>query len=324
MLAISAATSTAVPSRLDLASSPSTPIPSGVSHCVLKHMTSKRPKLSLQTSDIPPTYVAQTGGRSASRSAVEATPTGLNTFTNAFDLSYRPSPSTTLPSPVNSSRRNLTQSSGPYSVNLPHNVHPILKNSPVAWAIRRSSLAGGGDSPRIGNRRVFFPAPKRVSFRTVLEEEIVTKDYVVRHADLTSSEDETSWSESEEDLPRTPQIPSPETLDRRVRVDEVSPRGRRKRTAANGAQMERDSTIEQAETSTMMTTSGTWKRSRRKKRRWEWTVPAPPKLPKVADETQPDAVDTNNDHDDYDEPSRSDSKMSQSVGSKDTDQEVDN
>lgn len=323
MLAISAAPATTIPSRLDLVSSSFTPSPSDAQHCISGHMTSKRPKLSLQTSDIPPTYVAPTGARSASRSVVEATPTGLNTFTNAFDLSYRPSPTTNLPSPGNSSRRNLVSSSRPYSVNLPHGIHPILKNGPAGCVIRRSSLASGGDSPCLGNRRVFFPAPKQVSFRTVLEEEIITKDYVASHADLTSSEGETSWSESEDQAPNTPETSDDETRDRRVRVDEVSPRGRRKRTAAEGARMEHDTMVGQAETST----SGSWKRSRRKKRRWEWTVSPSAKSPKVACATQPDAVDTNDEHNEGDGPLRSDSKTSQSggrTGGKDSHQDGEN
>lgn len=251
-------------------------------------MTSKRPKLSLQTSDITPTYVGPTDSRNATISAIAPTPTGYNTFNNAFDLTYRPSPSSTVPSPGGaSSRRNPLNQSSPYTLNLPYGVQPILKNSPLARDLRRSSLAPASPSPRATNRRIFFPAPKHVSFKSVLEEEIVTTDYVVRHADLSSSDaEESSSSDSEEPLRSTPETSDDEFDDRGIRVDEGSPRGRRKRNA-EALSRELDSDAAGTENSTNTAS----KRTKRKKRRWEWTIP--PAI-KVVDQVVHETVEDGN------------------------------
>ena len=237
-------------------------------------MSSQRPKLSLKTSDLAPTYVASTTGRTDANAHNTATPTTLNTFSNTFDLTYRPSPVSTIPSPGPTlSRRptNLQQPSSPYALNLPFGVYSILKNSPLPRDIRRSSLATASASPRTNGRRIFFPAPKRVSFKPVLEEEIVTKEYVIRHADLTSSSDEdTASSESEDSLQRS-EDPGDERNRRIIRVDEFSSsrgRNKRKTRASTDAGVGAEDRGRQERSR-----STSERRAKRKTRKWEWTIP---------------------------------------------------
>lgn len=236
-------------------------------------MSSKRPKLSLKTSDLAPTYVGSTTSRNDANAHNTATPTTLNTFNNTFDLTYRPSPVSAIPSPGQTiSRRPTNLQPLPYTLNLPFGVYSILKNSPLLRDVRRPSLATTSASPRISGRRMFFPAPKKVTFKPVLEEEIVTKDYVARHADLTSSsDDDTASSESESSL-RNSDDPGEEVKGRIIRVDEFSSRGRSKRktraTSDSGVTEERGRQDRSRSTSE--------RRTKRKKARWEWTLTSTP------------------------------------------------
>ncbi|KAK5044514.1 hypothetical protein LTR84_010725 [Exophiala bonariae] len=232
-------------------------------------MSSKRPKLSLKTSDLASTYVNSTTGRTDVNVHATTTPTNLNTFTNTFDLTYRPSPISTIPSPGPTlSRRptNLNTQSSPYILNLPFGVYPILKNSPLSQSIRRPSLATASASPRIAGRRIFFPAPKKVSFKPILEEEIVTTEYVTRHADLTSSDEDTTTSDSDSSH-QTSDDRKDDTNRRIIRVDESS-RGRNKRKTMTA--FESSPREDRGRSDRSRSTSE--RRTKRKKRRWEWTI----------------------------------------------------
>ncbi|KAI9869778.1 MAG: hypothetical protein M1823_008958, partial [Watsoniomyces obsoletus] len=101
-----------------------------------------------------------------------ATPTTANTFSNTFDLSIRPSPTSATASPASyfprlKSTASPLRRSQPYSLNLPPGVKSILKNSRLASDYRRGSLTASA-SPRTG-RRVFFPPAKKVSFHSIDE-----------------------------------------------------------------------------------------------------------------------------------------------------------
>lgn len=242
----------------------------------------KKPKLSLNTSDLAPTFNGSVSRQPSFKPDTTATPTTLNTFNNTFDLTYRPSPVATLPSPAPSlARRQSTHPSSPigrtsdhpYNFTLPFGVHPILKNSPLPRDIRRSSISA---SPRISGRRVFFPPPKRVAFRAELAEEIVTQKYVMRHADLSSSEDDYSSSETDEQGSNSNDEEVKDAKDQAIRVDEFSARGRRKRkcTATSPCPPNEDHR-DREETSQSRST----RRSKRKRRRWIWTEPATPSEP---------------------------------------------
>lgn len=229
---------------------------------------SKRPKLSLQTSQLSTSYASS--GSTTSNSVANlftTTPTTLNTFSNTFDLTIRPSPNSATTSPTSFQLRSKPAASPlrrsqPYSLNLPLGVRPILKNSRIAKDYRASSLSASA-SPRTG-RRVFFPPAKKVSFQTI-DEEIITQTYTAQHADLSSSEDEQTNSGSEKDeLPEQGiGVPSTEgtselvvsenevatPLQDRYQSPELVSRGRRRRQRS---------------------TSGL--RLVKRKRRWEWTI----------------------------------------------------
>ncbi|KAL6249844.1 hypothetical protein RBB50_003700 [Rhinocladiella similis] len=242
----------------------------------------RRPKLSLQTSNLTPTFHGASGPVDMAKNPNTATPTTFNTFNNAFDLTFRPSPVISASSPVTAKRsqpKSIHQSLSPtrtseepYNLSQPFGVRSILKNSPLPRHDRRRSTCSASASPAlpVPGRRIFFPAPKRVAFRSNLEEEIVTKEYVLRHVDLTSSSEEANSSETEgsssgsmDEAEEVKEILS-------IRVDEYSGRGRRKRkdrpvseTSTEGTDRGRDE----------RSRSVSARRSKRKKRRWEWTLP---------------------------------------------------
>jgi hypothetical protein len=168
----------------------------------------KRPKLSLQTSSLPVSCGRSTTALSLSCST--ASPTVLNTFNNAYEVSRPLSSTAETPSPSKLSSRSSRYGSpypffnsrsdltGPYQ--LPLGVRSILRNSPLAKvsSLRRSSLARMSPSG-VTERRVYFPAKKQVSYRFPLEEEIRTVRFVARHSDLSSdSESELGTGEESE------------------------------------------------------------------------------------------------------------------------------
>ncbi|KIW35660.1 uncharacterized protein PV07_02345 [Cladophialophora immunda] len=236
----------------------------------------KKPKLSLRTSDLAPTFHGSTSRQNGINSGATATPTTLNTFNNTFDLAYRPSPVTTLPSPgphlqtrgsAHPTSPAVKLSERPYLLNLPFGVRSILKNSPLPRDIRRPSVSA---SPRVAGRRVFFPAPKRVAFRAELEEEIVTRNYIMRHADLSSSDEESLSSENEEQSgTSTDEDGDDGDKGREIRVDEASPRKKRKRMSI-AVSPSTSSALDRGRLERPQ--SGSISSSKRRRRRWEWTI----------------------------------------------------
>jgi hypothetical protein len=107
----------------------------------------------------------------------------------------------------------------------------------------------------------------------VLEEEIVTKNYVMRHADLSSSEDETPSLEGEEcnSRPSDEGDGEGESDDRLICVDEYALRGRRKRKNSPVSDSPLGDTERGREQISRSTSA---RRTKRKKRRWEWTLEA--------------------------------------------------
>jgi len=234
--------------------------------------SAKRPKLSLQTSNLTPTFMGADGGRKTILSPHTATPTRLNTFSNAFDLTHRPSPPSTVSSPkvIGCTSSLATQQNDTlYSMNLPFGVHPILKNTSMPRDPRRPSSCSANASSRTSGRRVFFPAPKNVSFRANLEEEIVTKVYVMRHADLTSMEEGIDTSESEEWNSASTDEGESGKQDCIIRVDEYATRGRRKRKSLTvSVSSSQDVDCGRQERSRSTST----RRNNHKRRKWEWTI----------------------------------------------------
>jgi len=234
----------------------------------------KKPKLSLKTSDLAPTFHGSVSRQPGASTEATTTPTTLNTFNNTFELAYRPSPVSTLPSPgshpyprpgLNTSSPITRTSERPYHLNLPFGVRPILKNSPLPRELPRPSISA---SPRAAGRRVFFPAVKKVAFRAQLEDEVVTKQYIMRHADLTSSEDESTPSEAEEQSSISNDDEEDGGQKPTIRVDEVSVRGRRKRKSVAVSPSPATEGGRGREERPRSTSA---RRSKRK-RRWQWSL----------------------------------------------------
>jgi hypothetical protein len=108
-----------------------------------------------------------------------------------------------------------------------------------------------------------------VRFKANLEEEIVTKVYVMSHADLSSSEDEIQTSETDESSSASTNEGDNDDGQRIIRVDEYAARGRRKRkTSTLSESSSRD--VDRGREERSRSTSA--RRSKRKRRRWEWTI----------------------------------------------------
>jgi hypothetical protein len=143
----------------------------------------QRPKLHINTLQ-PRIFGKAASLRLDTLSAVS--PTARNTFSNAYDPAATTHP--TIPSALSDSASSDSASSDsassdsassdssssvlPYKQ--PHNLSSILANSPI--------------TPRkMATARPRFPAEKRVSFRTPLEENITTVKYTLAHSDIASS-----------------------------------------------------------------------------------------------------------------------------------------
>lgn len=221
----------------------------------------KRPKLSLQTSSVPVAVGKSSTALSVTMSALGASsPTVRNTFNNAYDIPLRPSPvgispiSNNWPKPMTTKREER-----PYEV--PLSVRGILKNTPCIPSLRRSALSGTrSSSPRAG-RRVFFPAVKRVSYRSPLDEEIKTIKFIARHSDLPSEdESEVGPETNSSSIPKTD---SP-TLDDAASGSEITEESISARTSdtapvASGGGRYRSPLLKHA-------------KRKRKPREWRWTI----------------------------------------------------
>jgi hypothetical protein len=249
----------------------------------------KRPKLSLQTSSLPITFGKSSTALALAASAIPtASPTILNTFNNAYDLPHRSSPATASPTGSRFARSRLvspftlSKEERPYQISL--GLKSILRNSPVLSGLRRPSLCHAGDSPRAG-RRAFFPAPKKVTFRLVLEEEIRTNTYTAKHSDLSSDEEE-SDSDGSAELSISSSEES-DTEERTLANAEKAPtERRRKRKAGSDRQIQaaaiRDGLVDAKRIQQRVKPIFELRRKRRR-RHWEWTIePSKETLPETA------------------------------------------
>jgi hypothetical protein len=255
---------------------------------------SKRPKLSLQTSSLPITFGKSSTALAMTASALPtASPTVLNTFNNAYDLPRRPSPSTTPSSTPRLAQRpprtmaslvSRREDDWPYKV--PLGIRGILRNTPIPASIRKSSVCSNSSSPRNG-RRVFFPSTKRVCYRHPLEEEITTVKFVVRHSDLSSSDESESDSAPEtvpEDLDDTL---DPTTSDEDSRIQARPKKALKKYSHRQiRAAAVRDRLCDGYDPKAQSTTPS----DRKKRRRWEWTLG--PLDEEVAEQNTPDLAET--------------------------------
>ncbi|KAF2258759.1 hypothetical protein CC78DRAFT_97714 [Lojkania enalia] len=165
--------------------------------------TPQRPKLSINTQELR-TFGKGSSLRLETLSAVS--PTARNTFSNAYQAPSSAAPvlgrpakprlsidssfskpqepaSSTTPNSASTLSSALTSASSNESATIsipykqPHNLTSILSNSPARSILPRKMVSA----------RPLFPAEKKVSFRTPLEEEIKTTRYTLAHSDLESS-----------------------------------------------------------------------------------------------------------------------------------------
>ncbi|EON68040.1 hypothetical protein W97_07188 [Coniosporium apollinis CBS 100218] len=204
-----------------LAMLPPPPIHAHSTATASEPLSPRRPKLSVNTQQIR-TFGKGSSLRLETLSAVS--PTARNTFSNAYQAPRSEPASTTAPSrprlslissldvrprsapptpiqleastPNSASTASATSASSTESTEsatiripykLAHNLPSILSNSPIA-EVRTRRMASSS--------RPLFPATKRVSFRTPLDEEIVTVRYTMAHSDITPDASQPSESES--------------------------------------------------------------------------------------------------------------------------------
>jgi hypothetical protein len=146
----------------------------------------QRPKLQINTLQ-PRIFGKAASLRLDTLSAVS--PTARNTFSNAYDPTAAAATTTAFAAPAtidsalsdsassdsaSSDSASSDSSSTVLPYKQPHNLSSILANSPI--------------TPRkMAAARPRFPAEKRVSFRTPLEENITTVKYTLAHSDIASS-----------------------------------------------------------------------------------------------------------------------------------------
>lgn len=94
----------------------------------------------------------------------------------------------------------------------------------------------------------------------------MTKEYVTRHADLTSSDEDTTTSDSDSSHQKSDDRKD-DTNRRIIRVDESS-RGRNKRKTINTFEPR----VSEDRGRPDRSRSTSERRTKRKKRRWEWTI----------------------------------------------------
>lgn len=221
----------------------------------------KRPKLSLQTTALQTSHAGLSKPSPFTGAAKAlATPTTANTYSNTWDLSFRPSPISRTDSPRLIPIPRTQAPEQPYNLSLPFGVRSILKNTPLPNT-RRGSVSA---SPREAKRKVFFPQQKKVMFKAQLEDVIETSQYVAKHSDLSSSDEESSSSGSksssdEERLPRR-RFSSPPARKRKNRRD-------------SGVSVTPVKDPNETDTSRSKRITST-PRGDRKRRKWEWTLPS--------------------------------------------------
>ncbi|KAF2169801.1 hypothetical protein M409DRAFT_20216 [Zasmidium cellare ATCC 36951] len=172
----------------------------------------KRPKLSLNTANVPSVFGK--GSTSLRLDTLSATsPTTRNTFSNAYDqaqsrqtVNARPSKPRLAPlatdvanvddqiaqvdcedrndSAASSSSTCSTASTVDFSTaevpyRVPYNVKSILVNSPIARKPARIIS--------FAQSKPMFPAAKKVAFKAPLTEDIQTTKYTMKHSDIESS-----------------------------------------------------------------------------------------------------------------------------------------
>ena len=164
---------------------------------------------------------------------------------------------------------------------------------------------------------MFFPQPKKVTFRNRLEDFIENKNYVARHCDLSSSDDEASADEDQSGSPP-------------LRAEEASAIGTSSPPPSRKRKDRRDSAIclttakeEKAQVPSCMSSTPVPRRDR-KRRRWQWNIAKADTIPVQVSQAPEDATPASSDSagDDSDETAEIDPRPDFINTNTDTDDEL--
>lgn len=262
---------------------------------------SKKPKLSLNTSNVSPVFGK--GATSLRLETLSATsPTARNTFRNrqareqnigatsqkpvltplttSVEVTPTDSPSPSQISLLDSADTTDLSRSPTASVTSVSTVDSSPSEAPYKLPFNATSILTNGPIPRTKNRRFsfsqsrpMFPAPKKVGFRAPLTEDIKTSKYTLKHSDIASPSPSMSTLESS---------PSKEDKD----SDELSKAGAAEATISSpvsGLKRDADNVEDDSDIHLATPVAG-----RAKRHRWIWTLP--PIHP--ASHEQPPSVDS--------------------------------
>ncbi|CZT17286.1 uncharacterized protein RCC_03120 [Ramularia collo-cygni] len=270
---------------MSLAILPSTPMVHTSSH--RQHASPKRPKLSLNTANVPSSF----GKKSTSLrldTLSTTSPTSRNTFRNAtlptqgttglktqqppladlaIDTSQEqqerhPSPTDTATSNDSaSSASSIESTSGEVPYRLSRSLTSILKNGPLPHSPRQKTSFAQ-------SKPAMFPPAKKVAFRTPLEEEVITKKYTLRHIDIASSTSTISTLELSPTKKEAGPCDSPKEDDLKPSKS-VDVATTKKLSGPQPGEKRESSDEEDSDTAASTPVAGRRKRSRR----WVWTLP---------------------------------------------------
>lgn len=210
---------------------PSTPVSYNPQLLTPSPSPSKRPKLSLNTTNISPVFGK--GSTSLRLETLSATsPTARNTFRNGHDedqsqtqapatrpqkptltplaTNVETSAETPTPSrielPDSADTEDYTSASAISATSSASTIDSLPSEVPYKLPFNLPSILTNGPIPRTRHRRLsftqskpMFPAPKKVMFRAPLTEDIKTSKYVLRHSDIESLTPSPSDSEGQQD-----------------------------------------------------------------------------------------------------------------------------
>jgi len=253
--------------------------------------SSKRPKLSLNTTQTP-TLLGGKGSTSLRLETLSAvSPTARNTFSNAYEpptlkaLGAKPQRPSLTPLTTNVPAR-PSKLSTPVSADLSASTNtPELTSSssvstldslrgeaPYQLAYNTTSILSNGPLPKTTSKktsfarsRPMFPTPKKVAFRAPLTEDIRTTKYIMAHSDIESSSSTISTLE----LPSPVYVTGTAAGKEETRIDEKKGEvGEREASSPQTGEKRESSDEEDSDTCPSTPVAG----RRKRHRQWRWTL----------------------------------------------------
>ncbi|CAK4030568.1 Hypothetical predicted protein [Lecanosticta acicola] len=170
---------------------------------------SKRPKLSLNTTDVPLSVFGKASTSLRLDTLSCTSPTSRNTFSNrnAYTSFQQPpsdssqqkpvlAPLTTSPTSIVEDECELAQDSIASSASTSSSTSSDFESTEVPYrvAFNTTSILRNGPLPRkrartsnLPSERTMFPPAKKVAFRSPLTEEVKTTKYIMKHSDIEPS-----------------------------------------------------------------------------------------------------------------------------------------